>query len=74
MFKNAKQLATEAMKSELGKSSDNEVTDELLETVLDLAWDHQSDPEPRKVARQSLKEQISRAAVLQSRQGDSNED
>lgn len=73
MFKNAKQLATEAMKQELKHSADAAVSEDLLEVVIDLAWAHQGDPEPRKLVRQSLKDQISRSATLQSRQGQSSE-
>jgi hypothetical protein len=73
MFKDAKQLASEAMRSRLLDMPESEVQEELLERILAIAWLHQSDPEPRKKVREEIKEQIERSATLQVRKGDSLE-
>lgn len=73
MFKDAKQLAAEAMKSRLSNSKDSEISPEFIDQVLEYAWMHQSDPEPRKRIRETLKDHISKAAILQARQGDQDE-
>jgi hypothetical protein len=67
MFRDAKRLASDAMKSRLSGLESSEVSPELVDQVLDTAWIHQSDPEPRKRVREILKDHISRASILNSR-------
>jgi hypothetical protein len=67
MFRDAKQLASEAIKSRLGGRENSELSPELIDQILETAWAHQSDPEPRKRVREILKDEISRAAILGSR-------
>jgi hypothetical protein len=67
MFRDAKQLAADAIKSRLVEPEHSELSPELIDKVLEIAWTHQSDPEPRKRVRQILKDEISRASFLNSR-------
>lgn len=72
MYKDARELALNAMLPKLGEDS-VVVSEDLLERVVDAAWAHQHDSEPRRQVREKIKEEISRAANLMERGGDKNE-
>lgn len=74
MFRDAKQLASDAIKSRLVELENPELSPELIDKVLETAWIHQSDPEPRKRVREVLKDEISRASNLNSRREFPDED
>ena len=73
MFRDAKQLASDAIKSRL-EFENSDLSPELVDQILETAWSHQSDPEPRKRVREILRDQISRASILNSRRELPDED
>jgi hypothetical protein len=72
MYKDARELALNAMVPKLTGDAGG-VSKDLLERVVDAAWAHQRDAEPRRQVRDKIKEEISRSANLIERSGETSE-
>jgi hypothetical protein len=57
-YKEAKSLALESLLSNLSKSGSDLIDDELLSQIVDLAWVHQAQEEPRNEVRKKLRDLI----------------
>jgi hypothetical protein len=74
MFKDAKNLAQESILARLSQPKFECLTPALVQRLLDLAWMHQTDAEPRQRIRAAIKDEISKAALLSSKEDPSLED
>ena len=74
MFKDAKNLAQESILARLSQPKYECLNPALVQRLLDLAWMHQTDTEPRQKIRAEIKDEISKAALVWSREDRSLED
>ena len=57
-YKEAKSLALESLLSNLKKSDNGLITPDLLTQIVDIAWEHQAQEEPRSEVRTKLRDLV----------------
>jgi hypothetical protein len=57
-YKEAKSLALESLLSNLKKSESDLITSDLLEQIVEIAWEHQAQEEPRNEVRTKLRDLV----------------
>lgn len=57
-YKEAKSLALESLLSNLKKSDNGLITPDLLGQIVEIAWEHQAQEEPRNEVRTKLRDLV----------------